>query len=184
MTTDLSDILLDQWLESPRLSGIVTRVLQPIIDDAVAAKERIELMQDIDEAEGIWLDILGIRAGIRRPSTIDATLDTRFGFDVAGVGFDQLPFRGAVANDAVYPLPDAVYRLFVKARAIMVVGDGTVQTFAEAVRVIDPDAAVVDNRDMTVTVTVTVTTGLRPTLELADGIGALPRTAGVMVVYA
>ena len=137
-------------------------------------------MQDVDEAEGVWLDILGIRLGIRRPATTDTTMDTRFGFDGAGAGFNQHPFRGSVANAAVYPLPDAVYRLFVMARAIMVLGDGTFQTFTQAVKVIDPNATVVDNRNMSVT----VTTGLRPTLELADRIGALPRTAGVDVVYA
>ena len=78
------------------------------------------------------------------------------------------------------PLPDAIYRRFVKARAVTVLSDGTFATYVKAVRFIDPNATVVDNRDMTVT----VTTALQSLLELADGIGALPRTAGVMVIYA
>ena len=180
MTTQLSDILLGQWQESPRISGIVDDVLQPLLDDTNTAAGRIQLMQDIDEAEGIWLDILGAKMGIRRPATTDPVLDTRFGFHGVGAHFGAAPFRGAMSNDALFPLSDAVFRLFVKARAITVLGDGTVQTLAKAVRVIDPTATVVDNRDMTVT----VTTGIRATLELSDSIAALPRNAGVNIVYA
>ena len=75
------------------------------------------------------------------------------GFDMAGSPFDQAPFRGDVANDALYPLPDALYRRLVKARAIMVLGDGTIYTFSRAVREIDESAAVQDQRNMTVRVT-------------------------------
>ena len=181
MTTPvLADILLGQWQQSPRLRGVVVDVLQPILADALAAADEIQRMQDIDQAVGVWLDYLGVRLGIERPATSDPTLDTRFGFDLAGAGFDQHPFRGDAANDAVYPLPDAIYRRFVKARAVTVLSDGTFATYVKAVRLIDPNATVVDNRDMTVT----VTTALQDLLELADGIGALPRTAGVMVIYA
>ena len=108
------------------------------------------------------------------------SLDTRWGFDLAGAGFDQYPFRGDAANDAVYPLPDAIYRRFVKARGLTVLSDGTFATYVKAVRFIDPNATVVDNRDMTVT----VTTALQSLMELADASGVLPRTAGVMVIYA
>ena len=133
-TPTLANILIGQWQASPRIRGTVTDILQPILDDAIAAKERIELMQDIDEAEGIWLDRLGVRLGIQRPATADPALDERFGFDDAGQPFDQAPFRGSAVNDAVYPLPDAVYRRFVKARAVMVLGDGTIYTFIKAIK--------------------------------------------------
>ena len=49
-------------------------------------------------------------------------------------------------------LPDALYRRLVKARAIMVLGDGTIYTFSRAVREIDESAAVQDQRNMTVRV--------------------------------
>ena len=51
--------------------------------------------------------------------------------------------------------------------------------FRKALRLVDPHALATDNRDMTVT----IQTGLRELVELADGLGALPRTAGVMIVY-
>lgn len=179
MTTQLSSILLGQWQASPRLRGIITDVLQPILDDGLVAAQRIQLMLDIDEAVGIWLDRLGVRVGIRRPTTTDPTLDERFGFDMAGAPFGRAPFRGFASSDALFPLPDPVYRRLVKARTILVMGDGTEQTFSRAVRAIDPQATIIDNRDMTVTVTTT----LRAIVEMADNINALPRNAGVRIIY-
>ena len=180
MTQQLADLMLDQWRETTRLRGIVTDIIQPIQDDALAAAARLELMQDVDEAVGVWLDRIGKKVGIIRPEITDPALDPRFGFDQAGRGFDQVPFRGAMANDAVFPMPDSVFRRLVKARAITVLGDGTAQTFRQAVLQVDPGATVVDNRNMTLTVTTTQ----QAILEVADSIGAMPRTAGVDVIYA
>ena len=96
------------------------------------------------------------------------------------MAFDQEPFRGDGANDAIYPLGDTIFRSFIRARAILVLGDGTIQTFTKAVKYIDPGAVVQDQRDMSVR----VVTSVRELMELADNIGALPRTAGVKIVYA
>ena len=181
MTTPiLNQVLLGQWQAAPRLSGTVTEVLQPILDDAVGAAARIQLMLDIDHAEGVWLDALGRKLGLDRPATSDPSMDERFGFDMAGNPFDTQPFRGDPVNDAVYPLPDIIYRRFVKARAVLVLGDGTIFTYREAIRHIDPTAAVFDQRDMSIR----VVTSRRTFLILADSIGALPRTAGIMIRYA
>ena len=140
MTTPrLANILIGQWQSAPRLRGIVDEVLQPILDDAVAAAEQIQLMQDINQAVGVWLDYLGLRLGIKRPGTSDPTLDERFGFDAAGQPFDIAPFRGSAVNDAIYPLPDAIYRRMVKARAITVFSDGTIFSLAKAVKAGGPD---------------------------------------------
>ena len=65
-------------------------------------------------------------------------------------------------------------------RGVAVLGDGTFATYAKAVQLIDPTASVFDNRDMTLR----VVTSRRVFVELADSLGALPRTAGVMVRYA
>ena len=74
MTTQnfqLASLLIGQWLSSPRLMGVVTDALQPILDGADTATADIERMLDIDEAEGVWLDYIGVRLGIRRPATTD-----------------------------------------------------------------------------------------------------------------
>ena len=108
-------------------------------------------------------------------------MDERFGFEgpTQSRGFDLQPFAGDEANAAVYPLPDGPYRRLIEARAILVLGDGTFPTFARAIQAIDQGATVTDNRDMTVR----VVSSSRPLLELADQVGALPRSAGVSIDY-
>ena len=91
--TDLSEALLGQWADSPRLRAVVTDVITPIRDEAVAAAETLTRMADPDTAEGVWLDRIGSRIGLPRPFTTDSTLDRRFGFDDAGRPFDQAPSR-------------------------------------------------------------------------------------------
>ena len=129
----------------------------------------------------MWLDFLGIRVGLPRPATTDPSADLRWGFEgpAQARGFDQVPFAGDEANVALYPLPDAVYRRFIRARATLDLGDGTLQTFGKAVRFIDPNAQVVDDRNMALT----VTTALVGIMELADASGVIPRTAGVAVAF-
>ena len=179
MAIDLSAILIQQWQGSPRLRGIVTDVIATARDEMLTAIARIDLMQHIDSAEGVWIDYIGIRLGLPRPSIADSAQDRRFGFGTAGEPFDQKPFRGAAANDALFPLPDALYRRLVRARFVAVTGDGTFATFARALGEVDPAAVATDNRDMTLSI-VTSEGGL---VTLADELGALPRAAGVALVY-
>ena len=179
MASTLPDVLLGQWQRSPRLRGLV-ELIQDDRDDALAALDKIREMTDLDTAEGVWLDYLGARLGVPRPSTIDPSLDERFGYDMAGTGFDQRPFRGDTANDAVYPLPDGIYRRLLRSRVVLLFGDGTVNTLARAVAELDESATVQDQRNMTVR----IVTSERTLIELADMSGALPRTAGVGIVYA
>ena len=177
-TPNLTEILIGQWRDAPKLGGVV-RLIQRFTDDAINAVGRIQLMRDIDEAEGVWLDYLGELLGVDRPGVSDPTMDPRFGFDTAGEPFDTAPFRGAAINDAIYPLPDPVYQRMVKARAVAVLSDGTIYSFAKAVKEVDANANVYDFRNMSVM----IGTDNRRFMRLADQIGALPRTAGVQVLY-
>ena len=176
-----SDLLIGQWTLSRKLRELVEASLDRANDEVLPALDQVSLMRQIDTSEGVWLDYLGIRLGIRRPATTDPASDPRFGFTgpTQSRGFDQAPFSGDTENEAVYPLPDSVFSRFVKSRAVLVLGDGTVQTFTRAVKFIDPGAAVQDRRDMSVR----IITSLQPILELADSSGALPRTAGVRIEY-
>ena len=175
-----TDLVIGQWFDSPRLRATIDAPLAVAREGVLPAFEQITLMRDLGTAKGVWLDFLGVRVGLRRPTQRDPSMDDRFGFDMAGEPFDQEPFRGDAASDAVYPLNDDMFRRFIKARAILDLGDGTIQTFGKAVRTIDPGASVEDRRNMTVR----VATILRAFLELADEAGALPRTAGVRIIYA
>ena len=171
-----SDLVIGQWVDSPRLRAAIEAPIDAIREEVLPAFDRLTLMRHIDTAEGVWLDYLGVRVGIRRPATTDPSADLRFGFTgpTQSRGFDTVPFSGDAANAAVYPLPDAVFRRFVRSRAVLVLGDGSVQTFAKGVRQIDPSARVRDNRDMTVS----VYSDLAVFFELADAVNALPKNCG------
>ena len=179
VATDLPSVLIGQWRASPKIRAVID-IITNDRDTALAALDYIRKMGNVNTAEGIWLDILAARVGIQRPATTDPAADERFGFDQAGTGFDQAPYRGVAANDAVYPLPDALFRRLVRSRIVLLLGDGTLATFTRAVREIDPSATVQDLRDMTVR----VVTSNRALIEIADTADALPRTAGVRVRYA
>ena len=179
MAVDLPELLISQWRNAPKLNALVAETTR-IRDAALNVLAVLERRANVDEADGVFLDRLAARLGLMRPAIADPTVDTRFGFDDAGAGFDQHPFAGARANDAVYPLPDAVFRMLVKARAVLVLGDGTCATFTRAVRYIDAGASVTDQHNMTVR----VVTAEPVLVRLADSVGALPRTAGVQMEIA
>ena len=172
--TDLPAMLLGQWQSAPRLMAIA-EFLREIRDGILDGHEQIGMQLSLDDAVGVWLDWLGLRIGLRRPAVSDPVRDERWGFDDAGRGFDLVPFQGAAENDAVYPLPDVLFQQLIRARSVVVFGQGTLSEFRLAISHIDPTATVVDHRTMAVTVT-TRETAL---VELADRVRALPRTAGV-----
>ena len=63
------ELLIGQWQESPKLQALL-RVALERGDDVISAIENIQRMQNLDTAEGVWLDWLGVRLGVRRPSSI------------------------------------------------------------------------------------------------------------------
>lgn len=180
-TSASTDLLIAQWRNADNLKALIDLFLSESADSIEAALTALRRMGQIDEAEGVWLDRLGARLGIARPYTSVGADDPRLGFQGAtdAVGFDQAPFAGDQANDAVYPLPDVVFRRLIKARAVTVLGDGTFQALVIAARLIDTTASLIDNLDMSIE----IVTSERWQFQIADRIGALPRSAGVMIMY-
>jgi len=176
-----SDLVIGQWVDSPRLRAAIDAPVNAINDDVVTALSELDLQRSLDTATGIWLDFIGVRLGLRRPATSEPSADSRFGFKgpTQSKGFDLAPFKGVEANDDVFPLPDELYRRFIKARAVLVLGDGSFQKFVKAVKIIEPGASVVDTRKMTIK----IATDDRETIMLADEIGAIPRSAGVLIQF-
>lgn len=174
-----TQLLAGQWQLSPKLLAAVDAPLAAIREEVLPALDAIEQQLDIDDAEGYWLDILGALLGIDRPAVAGAATGDRFGFEGAGVSFDTAPFRGANPVAALEPLPDEVYRKLIRTRGLVVLSDGTFQTFFKAAMILDPGAVVTDNRDMTLGVVTTQ----RSMFELADSVDALPLNAGVGIVY-
>ena len=174
-----TDQLASQWQNSPKLQAAVDAPLAAIREEVLPAFDAIETMRDIDDAEGHWLDLIGALLGLDRPAVPSDATGARFGFEGPGSSFDQAPFRGASPVAALVPLPDAIYRKLIRTRGLVVLSDGTFQTFYRAAKILDPGAVITDNRDMTIG----VVTAQRPLFELAESVAALPVNAGVGIVY-
>ncbi|MBF2754045.1 MAG: DUF2612 domain-containing protein [Gammaproteobacteria bacterium AqS3] len=200
-----TSLLLNQWQAAPKFSALIGGFIDDwqAVASALTASDQpdkpapelaanegqLERMMHIDTAEGIWLDRIGVRLGVARPSVeIDSDAD-RFGFrdgnasnqpsDPDNVPFDSAPFKGALGDRALVPLNDTEYRAMIKARGVAVTSRGDFASFQKAVRFIDPSAEITDNRNMTIT----IGTNRKPALRLADDFGALPRAFGVKVFY-
>lgn len=177
--TTSAALSIEQWQFAPRIQAILAIILeigQEILDEL----QVLQSMRVIETAEGVHLDYIGRRLGLRRPATRDRAQDPRFGFDDAGQAFDTVPFAGVAENDSVFPLPDATYRRLLKARAITIQSDGSFSAFVQSVHAIDSGASVTDLRDMTLR----IVTDKQTDLELADDRGALARNAGIGIIYA
>ena len=174
------DLMLGQWEVSPRLRALVSTPADRARDSFLPGLAEMLLMTSIDDAQGVWLDFLGRRIGIERPATTDPAQDPRWGFDMAGEPFDSAPFKGDVANDAVFPLPDEPWRRIIRARAQVILSDGTFASTVASLHELDPSATVTDLRDMSVR----VATSQRMLVELADDVGAVALPGGVDLVIA
>lgn len=174
------NLIIGQWANSPRLRALVQILRDILIEDAILALEEIQLMRQIETAKGVHLDAIGRRLGVNRPISSNRILDPRFGFDRAGSPFDFVPFAGQTENDALFPMPDENYKRFLQARVVTLLSDGTSSDFIRAVKILDQGASVTDQRKMQFR----ITTDLKDMLEQADRVGALPRNAGVEIVYA
>lgn len=140
--------------------------------------KELEKQRNLDTAEGVWLDYIALRVGLRRPEAANSLLDERFGFDRSGEGFDQHPFSGRDTSKQSFPLSDYVFRNVIKARGIAVRSDGNLNDFRAAIRKIDPHASASDPYDMSVR----VVTDQANSMRIADSVGAIPRPAGVKLV--
>ena len=176
-----TELLAQQWQNSPKLMAAIDAPLETIRESVLPPFDTLDRMRTIENAEGVWLDFLGRKLGIDRPTISVSATSARFGFEGAtrATGFDRAPFHGSREEDPIVPLPDALFRRLVRARGVVVRFDGSIQMFVRACRHIDPSCSVVDNRDMTVT----IVTDEQDFFELAESAGALPRTAGVGIIY-
>lgn len=183
-----SDLLISQWRFAPKMNTLVQTNIDIVQEDVGDTLTQLERMFNVDTAEGVWLDYLGIRVGIYRPLLRVPANQSRFGWRTVSppgspqsppYSFDQASFKGDIENQNRFPMSDFIFRRLVKARGILVVSRGNFESFVRAVRLIDPDAECVDNRNMTIT----IATNNQDDIEVADGAGALPRPAGVLIEY-
>ena len=172
-----TDLLIQQWRNAPVLRGVVQIWLDVFTEQIETPRRQIALLQQVDQAYGIWLDWLGIRLGIARPSITASALDSTFGFDLAGVGFDQERFGDVWALETKTPLGDGDYRRLIRARGWYDYADATLYWLRMAAREIDPLVEITDNLDMTIS----IETGNFLLMDLARDFDCLPIPAGVSV---
>ena len=176
----VSDLSLFQWNDASRIKGIVNIVLDLLREHVDTPRAYMATQTTIERAEGVWLDAIGVRLGLPRPSSTRGASDPRFGFDDAGTGFDQAPFSGSEENAARAPIGDELYRKLLRARSFALQSTGKPRDFRNAVLAVDPSASVQDKHNMTVR----VVTSLGWQIELADEVSALGRPAGVLMTIA
>ena len=131
-----TELLAGQWQRSERMLAAVDAPLAAIREDVLPAFDELDRMRHIDTAVGAWLDYLGTRVGLDRPSIPRDTTGERFGFEGAGAGWDRAPFHGRRNLDPLVPLPDAIFRRFIRAR-----GDAGQVLSTVAFREVDPPCA-------------------------------------------
>ena len=174
MAIELQSLIIEYWRNSPRLLGI-TNYRQRLKDSELAAAQAILNQRDCTQAEGIWLDLIGGLLGLERPATRDPQRDPRFGFDEAGVAFDQEPFTPSGLLGTRFPIGDDPYCRLLQARGVTLMADGTKADLTRALAYLDPAATVTDDRQGTVT----LHTGEPSLVQLALEHDALPVALGV-----
>ncbi len=172
-------LLISQWRESPNLKAVIQIWLDVLNEEIAIPVAQLQALQRIDDSEGVWLEYIGIRLGIVRPSiSRSSALNIgAFGFDGAGVGFDQSHYSDVFTLEEQTPLGDQVYRNLIKARAVFDLSLGTLEDYRRALLQIENDALIVDNKDMTATQTI----HNLGEVTLARLSGALPLPAGVSI---
>ena len=143
---EILDSLLSQY---NRPSSGVWRLLRPILaatqseqNDVLVA---VELGGNVETATGVFLDYIGVRLRVPRPS-FESTDTEYFGFEEPdnAVGFDQAPFystnpllRGRA------PISDARYRRMLQARFLSLRGSATKPSIEAAGAALFPDGLTV-----------------------------------------
>lgn len=142
MITADTGLLLSQWQQAARLKAVTDAFLGIAQTEIQSPLDRLAVEQNLDTAAGAWLDRLGERLGVVRPSAAVSDADI-FGFDNAGEPFDAFPLADA-ERPVTAPIGDALFRRILRARIVAIHSDGTVGALKQSVAHIDPSAAVFD----------------------------------------
>ena len=184
ITTDSAlSLLIDQWQESPRMQELQRGKFGLIRELLIEPLERIERYINIDHAVGRFLDDIGERLGLQRPSIPGSLVGyPAFGFrDSDGVTFSQGRFQSA--NPLIgprVPLGDGDYRKLLLVRAGAITSPTTIPRMNETVRRGFPAAYYTDGDGI-----ITLTVGESSTLvSMVTDLEIWPRPVGVELMVA
>lgn len=150
-----TELITNYHASRPRFFDHIDLITRPLIDVASAMNGLVRAF-DIDTAEGVQLDTLGLWIGRSRVCSRPIS-GVYFCWDNEGLGYEQGIWQGPFDPDAGYTsLSDDTYRVILKAKIAMNHWDGRNDTLPPIL-----DAAtvgsglrmqIVDNQDMTISV--------------------------------
>ena len=132
-----------QHRNAPRFTATLTALLQPLVD-AQGVLAALPDHFDLDIAEGVQLDAVGLWVGVSRFVAIPIA-GVFFSFDVPALGYDLGYWRGPFDGlSGLSRLDDKSYRLLLRARIAANHWDGTLAGAGAALAYIfnDPDTHV------------------------------------------
>lgn len=134
------DLLITQWrantTEGQLMRDLIDELLALVREQVVDVLQVLESSTKLATAEGIFLDYIGDRLGLKRPLTTDASVTgARLGYmgRDGAVGFDQAPMHSsdpALATRSA--VGDEYYRAMLSARALALVGSGNAEDVDDA----------------------------------------------------
>ena len=168
------DLLLSQWRGKPNFEWLCEIFLHAVSAN-MDTLTRLDEQRGWSGARGVYLDYIGERIGVPRPSVEAMDYSETFGFDSAGKGWDQVRMRGRGTTELRVGLGDEWYAFLLEARAEAMRSGTSLADLERVAGVLGGELLVIDHFDMSVTVSGTETV----MLELALEAGILPKAAGV-----
>ena len=149
--TSNSTLLEGKPRQSFTLRDIVERINAIIQTELIDPVDDLEKQLSILTATGIWLDYIGNKIKYPRPLvTVDEAI--WFGFDGAGLGFDQAPFTPT--GTTTVGISDDSYRALLIIRGGQLLTDGSIPSLSASIDSAFGEGKYIDNGDMTVDVVI------------------------------
>lgn len=173
----MTGVIVRQYQQSPVILGIAQRINEIIQTELIDSANTLEQYVSVLNARGEWLDRIGERFDIPRPALRDDQF-LRFGFDDAGVGFDQAIFGPERGGGT--PIADETYRRLILARGGQLLTDASGPSLDQILETAFGSGHYIDHQDLTVTVRIDGDFRTDE-LDLIIGTGLVTKPAGVRI---
>jgi hypothetical protein len=149
--TPYLNLITSEHRQRPDYIAMLSGVFQPLVDGVTVARS-LNTLFDIDNAEGVQLDAIGVWVGRSRNLSVPLE-NVYFQFDT-GPGFDMGILRGPFDPlTTLFVLPDDQYRILLYATIAANHWDGTIpgayNAYAIAFGPRGFTMLIIDNQDMT-----------------------------------
>ena len=175
---DHLDLLIGQYDEPPRLRALIEGLLQLHQRELVEQLCRLENFSLVDLAEGVWLDRIGQRLGLYRPT------DRSYRFLGFGRGedrgtFGEVPFHSTAGEISRSGISDPWYRSLLKGQGIRLRSGCSITDIEAVCAVVFTGGGWVEEDAAAGSITVTVVDFRAGFIPIAEASGVIPKPAGV-----